>query len=320
MIRRLRSPIERRPSAAWMLIPALASACVVGGDKWPRPSELTPDWLVDDAQILAVVAEPPEAVPGDIVTFSALIPDPTDRLEAVVWLACPFTDDAESGLPVCALDTAGLDPATASPEELAELGVIGFEPGFPPTWLIPEDTLEGAEDPLEGLYATIQVIGLPSTDPTDTGLDLADLELGYKRLVVSEGTTRNQNPIIASIEVDGVAVTPGTRLVVDPHQKYTFELTLAEDAIETYVYVNDDGVSEERVEEPYVTWYATGGTLLESLTLYPYLDVEWRAGPYGQAATVWAVIRDRRGGMGWIELVTASGPEAAPRVTNGDSP
>ena len=71
---------------------------------------------------------------------------------------------------------------------------------------------------------------------------------------------------------------------------------------------NTDGIAEDRIEEPYATWYSTeGGSIGELWTLYPHLETEWTAGSYGQTGTWWAVIRDRRGGMAWIEQQWAVG-------------
>ena len=74
---------------------------------------------------------------------------------------------------------------------------------------------------------------------------------------------------------------------------------LEEDLIEEYEYLNKQGEIEQRKEEPYATWYTTGGEILEPITLYPYIETGWVAPKSGKRGTWYAVVRDRRGGMTW---------------------
>ena len=81
-------------------------------------------------------------------------------------------------------------------------------------------------------------------------------------------------------------------------------------ARERYQYVNSDGAVEDRVEEPYASWFVAGtdpdgagdpgGELLETVTLWPYMDASWLSpAERGASGTWFAVVRDRRGGMAW---------------------
>jgi hypothetical protein len=90
--------------------------------------------------------------------------------------------------------------------------------------------------------------------------------------------------------------------VVNVQAGQTFEIgiSLSEDSIEEYQYVNTDSITETRTEEPYVNWYATHGTVAEGVTLHPYLTSTWIAPQEtGITGTWWTVIRDRRGGLNW---------------------
>ncbi len=282
----------------------LVTGCVIGANSSPRPSELEPDWFVDRPRVLAVRADPPEARPGDLVTFSALIPQPGVDPYAVIWLACPPVDDSGSGFG-CSIP-ADLDLEGATPAELAALGLIGFEPGLPPAYTVPADALEGLSDAdrLEGSYTLIQVSALPQAylDPETAPdeIDFNDVEAAYKRLVVSDAPTPNQNPEILAFTVDGLRVPNDAVLHVDSGQTYELGALIPASSIESYSFVNSEGVTEERTEEPYLAWFATGGDLLESVTLVPYVEASWVAPAAGETGTVWAVLRDRRGGMSWI--------------------
>jgi hypothetical protein len=146
------------------------------------------------------------------------------------------------------------------------------------------------------------VTALPSTtleDPPDD-LDFNEIEIGYKRLVVSEATTPNQNPAIFEFVVDRLTVLPDTLVHVEPEQAYELGVILEENLVETYEYLTRDGVVEKRREEPYASWYTTDGEMLEPITLYPYTEATWRAPKKSGVSGLWyAVVRDRRGGMTW---------------------
>lgn len=282
----------------------LASGCVIGNDKYPRPSELSPAWLVDRLRLLGAAAEPPEARPGDTVTFRALVADPTGETSLVVWLACEPT-----GTEADEFGCAGLDPSAisedATVEELQAAGVIGVEPYWSPTWTVPDDILDELpdEDRSEGLSVLVQIAAFPESalESGDTAIDYDEVEVAFKRLVVSEALTPNENPALVGFTVDGAAVPDGAVVEVDAGQQYTLGVTYADGAAETYTYVNSDGIEETRTEEPYLAWYATAGTVVEPYTLWPYTSADWLApDEIGESGTWWAVVRDRRGGMAWI--------------------
>ncbi|MBA2319979.1 MAG: hypothetical protein H0V89_02385 [Deltaproteobacteria bacterium] len=280
--------------------------CVIGSDKYQRPRDLPDEWLVDRVRVLAVQAEPPEAAPGTRVTFRALVPQPgvVDPY-LVVWFTCPPTDDGGIGFGCELPDTSAID--ATDPEALAELGVIGFEPFQSPEYTIPDDALDGLDDAArgEGLYQLVQVTAFPPSYLEPGGapeeIDFGEVEAAYKRLVVSEARTPNRNPFLSVFLVDGIAIPEDATLTVEEGQTYELATTVSESLVEEYLYLTDDGTEEWRTEEPYVNWYTTAGTLNESLTLHPYLDVGWVAPESGTSGTFYVVVRDRRGGMAWIQ-------------------
>jgi len=287
------------------LVLAAISGCVIGSDRYQRPRDLPDEWLVDRVRVLAVQAEPPEAAPGETVAFSALVPQPgvTDPY-VVAWFTCPPTDAGGIGFGCELPEPSDLD--ATDPEALAELGVIGFEPFLPPSYTIPDDALDGVDEAArgEGLYQLVQVTAFPPSyldpDSAPEEIDFEEVEAAYKRLVISDARTPNRNPLLSVLQVDGFQIPEGSTITVEEGQTYTLSTTVAESLVEEYLYLTDDGLEEWRTEEPYVNWYTTAGTLNESLTLYPYLDVGWVAPERGLTGTFYAVVRDRRGGMAWI--------------------
>ena len=301
-----------------LLLLSLLPGCVINGDKYPRPRDLAPNWLVDRTRVLGIRAEPPEARPGDVVSFGALLgtaPDEDPEL-GIVWLACPV--DAGSGSFGCATDLGSIDLATADPAALAELGLIGFEPGLPPLYTVPDDLLDELDDRerLEGTYVLAQLLALPIAlldDPVGE-IDFAEVESAYKRLIVSEAPTPNHNPDIETFTVDRLPVPAGSDAVVwvEPGQTYDLGILLPDGAREIYEYLPTEGPSEEREEEPYASWYSTGGDMLEEVTIWPYLEASWTApDERGATGTWYVVLRDRRGGMSWVTRTwTADTPPA----------
>ena len=291
----------------------VAAGCVIGGADSPRPRDLSPTWLVDRTRVLAVVAEPPEIRPGQQAFFTALLATPTEEMPedagvTKVWFACPV-GDAGNGFG-CVVDFEGLDVENADIDSLIELGFIGVKPGLPPAYTAPVGLLEELPEPerIEGRYVNVQVVALPDSLDGDasTGapeVDFNDVEVAYKRLVVSEAITPNQNPSMRAFTVEGVEVPASSVIEVDAEQSYDLGVLLPDGAREAYIFINSQGVEEERIEEPYVAWYATGGEMTEEVTLYPYLEATWVApAERGASGTWYAVLRDRRGGQAfWVQ-------------------
>ncbi len=309
--------MTRTPALLLLAAIALASGgCPIGNDRLPKPRDLPPAWRIDKLRLLAVVAEPPEAAPGDIVTFSALVLDPDEVVGLRAWIACPPEEPGGIGFG-CGLPT---DLDLSDPSAFAEAGVIGVEPGLPPAYRVPEDALDGLTEleAADGVYVLTQLAILPQevldAAPEDGlgDIDFNEVEVGYKRLVVSSSATPNRNPTILRWRVDGLSVPDGAVVEVDSGERYEVGIELTDDSVETYTYVNPDGESEERVEEPYAKWYSDGGTVEEDATLFPFLDADWRAPDPAAteegepepatAGTWWVVVRDRRGGMTWSSL------------------
>ncbi len=272
-------------------------------------SELSESWQIDRLRVLGVAAEPAEPRPGDTVALRALVVGP-EAPGLVVWVACVTGDDDANG---CVGDTSAFstvfEDGAVTPDEqqaLADAGLVGVEPFLPPVWSIPADALDALapEDRAEGISAFVNVTAIPG--PLDAeappSLEEADLELAYKRVPISESATPNHNPRVEGILVDGTFVPDGGTVVLDAGQTYDWEPVLADDAVETYTYVTETGIAEEREEIPSVQLYATEGAFSQTAALYPDLARIYTTPTTPGSHGVWAVVRDRRGGMGWVSL------------------
>ena len=284
-------------------------------------NQLARPTLVDRTRILGVASEPAEPAPGDQVTLTSLAVDPEQGIGAVTWFGCVLEDSSGFG---CALDADRLEELFAmdlesmTPEEQAEwfvevqaAGFIGVEPDLPPSFTVPTDLLDGLteEEAIEGKNYLFTLSALPGEGNLDS-LDLeaqgdSQAETGLKRMPVSLNPNPNQNPVVASMVLDGTfELEDQDTLRVQAGQTYSFVMTLTEDSVESYTFVNSEGVSEDRIEQPYVSFYATSGNFFQEVSLYPYLEAEWTApvDPPTPESNLWFVLRDRRGGMTWVSL------------------
>lgn len=260
-------------------------------------SELSQPWTIDRTRVLAVKATPAEAAPGESVRLRALAVDPVDGIQAILWFGCLIDESSSFGC-----------------DDLELLGVT--EPGGAmPTFETPTDLLEdlSEDEQLEGMNFLVQFLAVPNgvdleafAADESAGDDLSAVgESGYKRVPISLSPTPNDNPEISGlIGEGGLSIGNNDTLVLSPGQTYELEALLPDSAIQEYSYRNSDGVDEDRVEEPYINLYATEGDFDQPWKLYPNLNFEYTApeNPASESGTLWIVVRDRRGGMSWIEV------------------
>ncbi len=189
------------PAAALALsLALLAAAAGCGIPQFDPPS------LVNSVRILAIKAEPPEAAPGDSVVVTTAVFDPL-AAPLLVWTVC--TPDPVAGASACAA-------------ALAKGGGAVADPLFGPviTVDIPIDALQGSKDPTALAVASLIVCSggdpLLGGDPLtcfpaessdggagDGGVSFdqipENVEIGIKRITVSDTITPNQNPVIALV-------------------------------------------------------------------------------------------------------------------------
>jgi len=291
-------------------------------------TEMSEEWQLDRLRVLGVRAEViggPDPVlgyraeprPGETTGFSSLIYVPDDQeWESTTWLACLPDDSDAYG---CAPDPEALEAFESLDEdkldfkdpdvleellELLELaraaGFIGIEPLYEPLWEVPIDALDDQSEAerQEGKSAFLTLSVAPVGAEDD-----ADLELAFKQVAVSEAVTPNHNPDIIDIEVTGLSLGDDAGFTARRGITYKLDPVLAPHHIETYAYLREDGETEWRAEQPYFTWYAEAGEFDEPLSLHPFSRVEWTAPKKTGVVTLFTVVRDRRGGMGWRQVL-----------------
>ncbi len=269
--------------------------------------EVSESWQIDRLRVLAIAAEPAEPRPGDTVRFQSLVVSPNRPVECVAWIGCSAEEGFGCGLEGLAGDSGAAGLASS---------LLGLEPFSPPVWQVPADYLDNLPeaDRAEGIPAIITTIAITDCSAlqeasAETANDLLNgdvdsSEIGFKRVPVSLAETPNHNPTVVGITVDGIAVAPGVRLELDRKQTYDLAVSLNDDAVESYQYLNQSGQAEERIEEPYFSWYSQEGSFNQTNTLWDVVTVEYTTPelPEQLEQSLWVVARDRRGGMGWAEL------------------
>ena len=296
-------PANRAMTTSLALVLFLTTGCGARAPEFTAQS-----WQLDRLRILGVRSEPAEPVPGDAVQFERLAFAPPGS-EILLWVWCIPRGPNQVE---CELDEAleqellETDLDALSQEELDDLlargreaGLIGLEPVTEPAMMVPPTLLDqlDPEQTDEGTNVLVQLWAL-TPDPRD-------VEIAVKRIPVSLAATPNHNPDLDAWLVDGEEVGAGEAVQVDPGAEVVLEPVLAGDAIESYEYVNDSGDVEERLEEPYYSWYLEDGTFDRYESLASDGAVTWTAPDGAFEGLVVCVVRDRRGGMGWIQLDVA---------------
>ncbi|MDP2309689.1 MAG: hypothetical protein Q8P18_26955 [Pseudomonadota bacterium] len=291
-----------------MILLTLATAC--------SSPQFTQQWLIDRTRVLAVRAEPPEPAPGAVVTLSALVVDPDGDPE-VAWVACSLPVDCPDYAAVqelAAADTGAMtsDELAAWQADATAAGFLGFGVGLSPTLLV-----LGAGPPDGGPDTGLPDTGFPDTgsaprsseltvvlDAIPAGKGLADVtlgdaeatEIGTKSISVADSETPNQNPTVTSLSIDGES-----EATVSRGEAVSLEATLADGSAESYA----DADGETQTEEPTVSYYVSGGTLVQSIVAADDAEVSWTAPESSGTVRLWAIVRDGRGGTDWlVETVT----------------
>lgn len=256
--------------------------------------------LVDQPRVLAVRAEPAEAKPGSVITYSALVASPDGPLaDPPSWAYCtaPKPPTEDNAVSEQCLETSALVELGTNPEVTGTLpsdGCIRFGPDTPPGGFRPRDP-----DPTGGYYQPVRAqvgdllaFGLSRITcklPTAPAEVAREYDLRY---------AANQNPVL---EPSLLATVPANSDVV-------LSASWPADAVETFLYY--DSLSQslvERRETMRVSWFVTAGALAVDASAVADDDsatsvsTTWRT-PASGDVWLWFVLRDSRGGIAWQQL------------------
>lgn len=285
-----------------------------------------PETLVENLRVLSITAEPPEIHPGESADLGILQLDPSrpGGVTTVVWVGCD-PDPFGLGRSACNDTTALLQPTsfTTFPPGVRILGI-----GPHASYGVPRDLFGplAADDPnrQNGVVGQILAVVIgEKVNPTASDEELRVLFgriekqqvqslMGLTRATVSERAELNHNPLISGLVVSGAELPRGGTLLLQPGQEVPLELTAPAASRETYTLRLPSG-DETRAEHLVVSWYSTGGRFTParadldtgSGTLYlapGSTKVAADPVPDRRQGSLWAVLRDNRGGQAWQQF------------------
>jgi len=256
--------------------------------------------IIDEPRVLAVIAEPAEAKPRAMVTYTIVSASPDGALTTPpTWAYCtspkPPTEDNAVPVP-CVAGEAVVELGTG-PQVTGTLpadGCLNYGPDTPPGGFRPRDAdasggyYQPVRAELEGLLA-FGLSRITCKLPTAPAEAARQYDLEY---------LANANPILDPIEL---AIVPADTDVI-------LTATWPASSAETYL-VFDTSAQQliDRRESLRVSWFATGGALAVDATLVDENDpattasTTWHT-PAAGPAFVWFVVRDSRGGIAAREL------------------
>lgn len=283
-------------------------------------SQFKPETLVDRLRVLSTTSNPPEVRPGGSADLGIIYLDPSRTMgkTTVVWVGCD-PDPFNLGRGACN-DTTSLLQPTAFSDFPPGVKILGYGPkaAYSVASTLFDPLAPG--DPIRQNGTVGQVLAVvigEEVNPTSTNEELRVLfgriekqevqtVLALTRVTVSERATLNANPRFERIAVDGEALPPNGTLLVRAGSTPALEATAPQGDREAYRLLLPDGASD-RTESLVVSWYSTAGRFSDArLNLDSGKAVTFFAPGGAQAddpvpdkrsGTVWAVLRDNRGGQ-----------------------
>ncbi len=271
-----------------------------------RPSVDAPASLLMQEQILAVIADPPEAAPGKSVTYTVIAGGPGGdvAMPAALWAQCtapkPLTENdivSVACLGDDAVTAAGGPAATISaaiPHDACSL----FGPNPPPGMFRPRDP-----DATGGYFQPMRVT---LDGEVAFALERLSCSLGDAPTDIANAFamryTPNTNPVLLPItaSVPTGAIPAGATV--------TFTAAWTADSAETFpVFDRATQTLVDQTEDLRASWFVTAGTMANDRTDAP--TNTWTAPATAGKVRLWVVLRDSRGGTAeaGIDLTVGDG-------------
>lgn len=263
-------------------------------------------FLVDETRLIAVTATPAEAAPGASVLLQAYFAGPqgTPLDQQTTWSVClapkaPSEDNAvapaclEAGVTLLGPgSTQHMVTATIPADACARFG-----PDTPPGDFRPR-----AADATGGYYQPFRVDATPST-----GSALARTAIGMARIVCN---LPSAPPAVAQAyrTMYRANIAPQFALTAPARVPRDSDIALSASwaAAEAESYLWFDAAADallQRRESMRVNWFVTAGelpfdaSLVDETSAATSASITWRAPTEPGLVTLWAVLRDSRGGM-----------------------
>ena len=316
--------MDRTKHALWF---ALLAASIAPGCK-PTVGEAPS--LVTDYALLAVAGEPPEARPGDNVTYSFLLASPSGTVADATagWDVCltpkpPAENNAVASAcnPPAPGATTGLTFDAPVPSDACQL----FGPIAPPVQAGKPAIRPRDPDATGGYYLPVRVkfSDLATGDVTGFAFERITCNLANAAsAIIKDYNARyqaNQAPGIASTDL---ITAGGARANLDsgpqtvtPGDTLDFETIFTDGSAETFPVLDSasDALVDQR-ESLHLSWFATAGSFTHDRTGVASTETAtsntnaWKAPAEAMVVYLWLVLRDSRGGTAFKSYELQVGP------------
>jgi hypothetical protein len=285
--------------------------------------DFAPYSLLDRLRVLAISAEPASPLPGEATTLSALTFAPAGEAVALRWSYCPVPAPASADY-ACPLDEATanqvlaayLEPGLATALPNFDLGTAATATLGNPFSATALGALcaAGLASPLYAQSFDCDD-GYPVTVVLDATTATASLRAGFVlRLPAGAAPERNHNPSPAGLALGDTPLGEATATIaVAPGASIDLHLDVAATAAELRAIPAAEGAPGQRLERLTASWFATSGKLdkartsfidgvaaLDELASNRFTAPAADAWPPGGLVEFAAVLRDDRGGAGWL--------------------
>lgn len=262
-----------------------------------RPDFGERDSLIVETQVLAVRGEPPEARPGEAVSYTLLVasPDGPVRTPAATWAFCATPKLlADNGAVSTACLASGVRPigegatvSAAIPPDACQL----FGPETTSQELRPRDP-----DPTGGFYQPVRVAvdGHLSFGQERVRCNLTSIAAA-QAAELDRRYVANRNPEMATIDLpDSVAVS----------SHHVLRAAWPDTSAETYAYYDPvTAFVVDRRETMRMSWFASAGAFEHDRTgrtpeeRETFTENAWNAPSSAGTVHLFVVLRDDRGGV-----------------------
>jgi hypothetical protein len=310
----LSNPSLRRIAAAPLLLAALSCG-----------ETFQPATRIAGLRVLSIRASPPDLSPGESATLTALVVDPRapSRANTFLWLACD-PDPRALEQPSCAKYETLQDPAALLRAGKLPTGVRLLGAGNGIRFSAPDKLFEHvAADDLNrrrGVFSLVLLLALGAPPPADlsaeelTSLFLkvqkkeVDAVIAVKRIRIAEDAAYNKNPTIKAVKIGEEVWPAGLRPAkVRPGEALPLVGLAEEGSVEHFTQIDAQGQSLEKDEKLIFSWFVTTGELATQRTPAEEAEDQTLVAPFlfssvpaSRRGTMYAVLRDGRGGADWM--------------------
>jgi hypothetical protein len=285
---------------------------------------------VVQTRVVAVRATPAEARPGENVTWQAIVvsPLPAPPAPQIDWAFCNVPRSPSDPITVSNVCLAPIDPNASTVTQIQ--GASGYSaqgqipidacrtigPELPPTDMMGNPQRPPDADITGGYQLPVRLV-LSDQTGVDISFDRQRVRCNLANAPSSAASeyqmryVANQNPAITSLAFADAPPAPtdgSARFAAPRGRTYTIRVSWDASSVESYVLFDPATRSiKERSESLEIGWFTNGGSFERDRTTPDdptsssnELTIDEDV---GAPLTVWIILRDERGGVGFTSLV-----------------